>query len=82
MHARLKGKDMNNAERAERAGLADESLALFAINADMNMLAEAPEVVGDLLADIMHWCDRYGVNFEERLANARMHYDAEVNGGD
>jgi hypothetical protein len=32
----------------------------------------------DLLGDLMHWCDRNGVDFEDELSRARRHYDAET----
>lgn len=32
----------------------------------------------DLICDLMHWCDRTGLDFEETLARARMHYAAET----
>lgn len=34
--------------------------------------------IGDLVADILHWCDREGVDFEDVLETARAHHDAEV----
>ena len=32
----------------------------------------------DLLADLMHWCDRHAVTFNDELDRARAHYDAET----
>jgi hypothetical protein len=32
----------------------------------------------DLLADLMHWCDRDGRDFAFELSTARMHYEAEL----
>ena len=32
----------------------------------------------DLLADLMHWCDRNGEDFGHELARARDHYEAET----
>ena len=34
--------------------------------------------VGDLLADLMHWCDRHNFDFEIALDRARCHYEAET----
>ncbi len=34
----------------------------------------------DLLADLMHWCDRSGSRFNDALRIARMHYKAETSG--
>jgi hypothetical protein len=36
------------------------------------------EALGDLLCDLMHWCDRSSSDFEAALSTARMHYDAET----
>jgi hypothetical protein len=36
--------------------------------------------VTDLLGDLMHWCDRNGVDFGDELARARRHYHAETDG--
>jgi hypothetical protein len=32
----------------------------------------------DLLADLMHWCDRHAVTFNDELDRARAHYEAET----
>ena len=34
--------------------------------------------LADLLCDLMHWCDRNGLNFDDELCRARIHYDAET----
>ena len=34
--------------------------------------------LGDLLCDLMHWCDRNNDDFEASLSAARMHYEAET----
>ena len=39
------------------------------------------DVIGDLLADLMHWCDRNGVEFDTALSRARRHYEAETGEG-
>jgi hypothetical protein len=36
----------------------------------------------DLLADLMHWCDRSDVDFAATLHGARGHYDVERTEGD
>jgi len=33
---------------------------------------------GDLLGDLMHWCDRNNYDFEAMLSRARGHYEAET----
>ena len=36
------------------------------------------DTLTDLLGDLMHWADRNGVDFNDELARARMHYEAEI----
>ena len=40
------------------------------------------DAVCDLVADLMHWCDRHGYDFARELARANDHYAAETLGGD
>lgn len=39
---------------------------------------EFDTAVGDFLADLMHLCDKKGVNFEDLLEKGRGHYESEV----
>lgn len=36
------------------------------------------DCLGDLLADLMHWCDRNDYDFEAALSRARGHYEEET----
>ena len=36
------------------------------------------DALGDLLGDLMHWCDRNNFDFELALNRARGHYQAET----
>lgn len=36
--------------------------------------------LSDILTDTLHWCETYGVDFEEALGRAQRDYDAEVRG--
>lgn len=38
------------------------------------------DALGDLLCDLMHWCDRNNFDFELALFRARGHYRAETAG--
>jgi len=35
------------------------------------------DALADLMADLMHWCDRYGFEFNDELERAREHYATE-----
>ena len=40
--------------------------------------ADLEDAVSDLLADLMHWCDRFDQSFAEELHRARYHYEEET----
>jgi hypothetical protein len=60
-----------NDDRARWAGV-----ALAAFRSETG--ADREDAVGDLLGDLMHWCDRAGFDFGLALDRARMHYEAET----
>jgi hypothetical protein len=59
-----------------RAGWAGSAIACFrdATGTDLG------DAVCDLLADLMHWCDRNGQHFGHELERAKDHYHAETLG--
>jgi hypothetical protein len=58
----------------DRAAWAGKALAAFRRETG----ADEEESVGDLLADLMHWCDRHDFDFGLALDRARYHYEAET----
>ncbi len=40
--------------------------------------ADAEDALSDLLADLMHWCDRSGLSFVDELRRALGHYEEEA----
>lgn len=42
--------------------------------------ADYDDALADLLADLMHWSDRNGSDFDATLSRARMNYEAETTG--
>ncbi|MCZ2341348.1 MAG: hypothetical protein LC104_06070 [Bacteroidales bacterium] len=40
--------------------------------------ADEADAVCDLIADLMHWCDRNGQDFGDELSRAQDHYAAET----
>jgi len=40
--------------------------------------ADLTDAVSDLLADLMHWCDRFGQKFQRELERALNHYAEEA----
>ena len=63
--------DGMNDDRSTWAGAA---LALFTQLTG----TEEEDALGDLLADLMHWADRKGYDFDAALQGARSHYVAET----
>jgi hypothetical protein len=61
-----------------RAVWAGQSLACFCTATG----TDQEDAVCDLLADLMHWCDRHGQAFAHELDRARNHYAAETTGGE
>lgn len=57
----------------DNAADADEMLSLVR---DADSLAQ-DEVLRDALTNILHWCDREGVDFEKALRMAKGHHEAE-----
>lgn len=45
----------------------------------VNMNADHP---GDIIADILHWCDAHGEDFEDLLRRGRDYYMDEIDYGD
>jgi hypothetical protein len=39
---------------------------------------DTEDAVSDLLADLMHWCDRNAQDFDHELSRARNHYECET----
>jgi hypothetical protein len=59
---------------ANRAEWADAALREF----QRATGTEDDDALGDLLCDLMHWCDRNRSNFDAALSRAQMHYEAET----
>lgn len=68
---------ITNADRAERATFAVEA---YGNHYDATMLeTEGYEYfVGSLLADLMHFCDKHGIDFHSKLDIASLYYQEEV----
>lgn len=63
-------EELNN----ERAQWADNAITTF----QMFTRTDIQDAVSDLLADLMHWCDRHGFDFHKELGRAESHYDEET----
>jgi hypothetical protein len=63
-------EEMNN----DRADWAHAAILEFA----MQTGSDGPDLLSDLLADLMHWADRHGLNFDGEVERGRNHYDEET----
>jgi hypothetical protein len=62
-------------ERNEnRARSADAVLEMFQWQTD----ADIEDALSDLLANLMHWCDRFGQDFQKEFRRAQNHYREET----
>lgn len=62
---------MTNSQRAEQA---HRCVMYF----EQQTRSDRENSLKDLLANLMHWADQHGQDFEDALRVARMHYEAEV----
>jgi hypothetical protein len=63
----------------ERAEWAQVALNAFAKETRMDTAGEDDAtVLGDLLTNLMHWCDRNGVDFDTKLTGAVVNYETET----
>jgi|SRR5579862_9635651 hypothetical protein len=77
--------DPSNADRAIWGDLAVLTFAK-ATGQSADVRIDPETILGDLIADLMHWCDREKSNpdrvelldFESALGRARNHYEEEV----
>ncbi len=69
--------DLTNKERAARA---EAGLTAYSLTTDSlgDFLKDPATVAGDFLADLLHWCDGRGFDFEDMVTQARDHHAEEV----
>lgn len=70
---------MHEPTNADRAARIDVTLDAYrAAQTGTKGRQPDPQDVSDLLADLMHWCRREDVDFEDELKTAGMNFDAEI----
>ena len=60
--------------------LGEESLRLYARRTGLTFEADTEAALTDLLADLRHFCDREGLDFEEYMLRALKNYLQEIDG--
>lgn len=58
----------------DRAKWAETAILAFMVETG----TDAGDALSDLLADLMHWCDRKGLDFAAEESRGREHYVAEI----
>ena len=71
------GGEMTNADRVLWGELALSSFASESGQTD-DLTTDPETVLGDLLADLMHFCDARGTDFDSALERGRNHHRAEI----
>ena len=61
----------------DRADWAESALVTFRDKTG----TDKDDALCDLIADLLHWCDRYGYDFDNELKRGRGHYWAETQEG-
>jgi hypothetical protein len=59
---------------------AHAALSAFGVDTGQHLNTDEQDMVGDLLGDLMHYCEQRDIDFEDRLRSGRMHFDAERTG--
>jgi hypothetical protein len=72
---------MSHPVNNERADSAAAALASYGGGGDM-VTGGALESLTDFLSDLMHLCDREGIDFDHQLESARNHFNCEAGEGD
>lgn len=65
------------ASNVERANWAAEALAVFCEETGLDSELECEEAVGDLIANLGHYCDELGLDFVDLVAGAVGIWDVE-----
>ncbi|MEE8262978.1 MAG: hypothetical protein V3R83_10990 [Gammaproteobacteria bacterium] len=60
----------------ESAHSADQALEHYAMVTGSD--EDWTSLIGDLLGDLMHFCAHKGLNFDEHLSTARVHFNTET----
>jgi hypothetical protein len=71
-------RDRTNMDRAESAALALDAYAKDCYGAPSG--EETRDAVGDLLCDLRHLCDLYGVHFDDLVEGSAATHHAEIFG--
>ena len=66
-----------DSENERRSGWAARAIATFQGDTGSDL----EDAASDLIGDIGHWCDRYGVSFTDAIRRGLYHYASETSGG-
>jgi hypothetical protein len=69
---------MGDVTNEDRAAWAEDACATFAEITGQDMENDLQEIIGDLIANLLHLANQQGMCAEDRLENGLMHYTAEI----
>ena len=71
--------DKNSPNNADRADWAFRACQVFAQDTGLQIRYDGMfTVIGDLLIDLRHLADQYGLDWRDLLDRANLHYEAEI----
>ena len=69
----------NRTLRQDRVAQADAAVRGYqSVAAPRHVGQKDRETVMDLLADLMHWCEQFGIDFADALVEAKVAYSDET----
>jgi hypothetical protein len=73
---------MSEPSNDDRAEWALEACEAFGESTGLSVKDELETVITDLIANLLHLCDRNGISGDEAIERAQMHYDCEIEAED
>ena len=68
---------MRNPSNSDRAYWALMACREFGKHTGQDTEGELEDIIGDLLANLMHLCDQEEIEFDDMVEDGRMHHTAE-----
>jgi hypothetical protein len=69
--------DPNNADRAAWALIALQAFS-DECGPPLDNEGDRDAAIGDLLCDLMHYCNQHGIDFDDRLKSGKFHFEYEI----
>ena len=74
-------RNSNDGLQADRTNSQRADVGRFAVDSSLSVSGDPAQIdrdaITDLLADVAHFCDQQGENFDDCVASAKIHWQAE-----